>query len=61
MGVVLSSNLLGAMLGGILEYNSMFLGFRALYIIAVAMYVLAWLVTMRSDKKTVHIQQTASL
>ena len=61
VGVVLSSNLLGAMLGGILEYNSMFLGFRALYIIAVAMYVLAWLVTMRSDKKTVHIQQTASL
>jgi len=43
VAVALSSNLFGAMLGGFLEYNSMFLGIRALYIIAVIIYVFAWL------------------
>jgi len=40
--VALSSNLLGAMLGGVLEYNSMFLGFESLYWLAVIMYAGAW-------------------
>lgn len=40
--VALSSNLLGAMLGGVLEYNSMFLGFESLYWLAVVMYAGAW-------------------
>ncbi len=44
----LSSNLLGAMLGGFLEYNSMYFGFRSLYIIAIAMYILAFLGSTRT-------------
>ncbi|MFH1772489.1 MAG: hypothetical protein ABH872_06700 [Candidatus Omnitrophota bacterium] len=42
VAVALSSNLLGAMVGGFVEYNSMYFGFRALYVIALAMYVLAF-------------------
>lgn len=36
-------NLLGAMCGGLLEYNSMYLGFRALYLIAMGLYAAAFL------------------
>jgi hypothetical protein len=31
-------NLLGAMVGGVLEYNSMYFGFQSLYWLAVALY-----------------------
>ena len=41
VGVALYSNLLGSMLGGFLEYNSMYFGFRSLYLFAIVMYVLA--------------------
>src|SRR5690349_437260 len=42
-------NLLGAMCGGLLEYNSMYFGFRALYVIAAALYggALVWETTLR--------------
>jgi spermidine synthase len=36
---VMSMNLLGAMCGGILEYNSMYFGFRFLYLLAAALYL----------------------
>jgi hypothetical protein len=39
---VMSMNLL-AMCGGLLEYNSMYFGFRSLYLIAMACYTLAFL------------------
>ena len=39
----LSSNILGAMLGGFLEYNSMYFGFSSLYILAGAIYISAFL------------------
>jgi len=48
VAVALSSNLLGAMLGGFLEYNSMYFGFRSLYFIALIMYAIAFLGSMRS-------------
>ncbi|MHB2020817.1 MAG: spermine/spermidine synthase domain-containing protein [Candidatus Xenobia bacterium] len=35
----LSSNLMGALLGGLLEYNSMYFGYRMLYFLAFAMYL----------------------
>jgi len=38
----LSANLMGAMLGGFLEYNSMYLGFSSLYIFAIIMYAFAF-------------------
>jgi hypothetical protein len=34
----LGMNLLGAMAGGVLEYNSMYFGFQSLYWLAVALY-----------------------
>jgi hypothetical protein len=36
-------NLLGAMCGGILEYNSMYFGFRFLYLLAIGLYAAALL------------------
>jgi hypothetical protein len=37
----LASNLLGAIVGGVLEYSSMALGIKALYVIAAALYAVA--------------------
>jgi len=39
----LGSNLLGAILGGALEYSSMQFGFHVLYLAALGLYLLAWL------------------
>jgi spermidine synthase len=39
---MMAMNLLGAMCGGLLEYNSMYFGFRFLYILAAALYVAAF-------------------
>lgn len=52
---IMASNLLGAMCGGLLEYNSMYFGFRSLYIIAMGCYFLAFiceLVYVRSAKES---------
>ena len=38
---IMAVNLLGAMCGGLLEYNSMYFGFRALYLIAMVLYAAA--------------------
>jgi SAM-dependent methyltransferase len=38
---IMAMNLLGAMCGGLLEYNSMYFGFRFLYILAAGLYVAA--------------------
>ncbi len=40
---IMAVNLLGAMTGGLLEYNSMYLGFRALYLVAMGLYAAAFL------------------
>jgi len=47
----MSYNLLGALVGGLLEYNSMYFGFAFLYLLAAGLYVIAWLTT----KKTVSL------
>lgn len=39
---VMAINLLGAIVGGLLEYNSMYFGFQALYLMAVICYLLAF-------------------
>mgnify|MGYP001465726427 CR=1 FL=1 len=39
----LSANILGAMVGGFLEYNSMYFGFSFLYVLAAFLYFLAFL------------------
>ena len=39
---LLAMNLLGAMCGGLLEYNSMYFGFQFLYLLAAGLYLLAF-------------------
>ena len=36
------ANLLGAMLGGVLEYLSLITGYRGLLVLAAILYILAW-------------------
>ena len=42
VSIALSSNILGAMFGGLLEYNSMYFGFKSLYLLGIAMYFFAF-------------------
>ena len=42
IATVMAANLSGAMLGGLLEYNSMYFGFRFMYLIALGFYFLAF-------------------
>ncbi|MHC4714956.1 MAG: hypothetical protein ACYTAN_17070 [Planctomycetota bacterium] len=44
---VMAVNLVGAMLGGILEYNSMYFGFQFLYILGMVLYGIAFLTSLR--------------
>jgi spermidine synthase len=41
ISTIMTSNLLGAICGGLVEYNSMYFGFQFLYLIAMCFYVLA--------------------
>ncbi|MSR07061.1 MAG: hypothetical protein EXR93_08360 [Gemmatimonadetes bacterium] len=43
----MAANLLGAMCGGLLEYNSMYFGFRWLHLLAMAFYAVAFLTAIR--------------
>jgi hypothetical protein len=49
---VMSMNLMGAMCGGVLEYNSMYFGFRFLYLLALALYAAALLSSLALRTKT---------
>ena len=42
---IMAINLLGAMCGGLLEYNSMYFGFRFLYLLAMVFYFLGFVVS----------------
>ena len=42
----LGSNLIGAMLGGCLEYNSMYFGYRSLYVLAILIYAASMFVSL---------------
>ena len=41
IGSVMAMNILGALCGGVLEYNAMYFGYGALYVIAIGIYVIA--------------------
>jgi hypothetical protein len=41
-------NLMGALFGGVMEYNSMYFGFAFLYLLALGFYVLAWAFSRKS-------------
>ena len=50
-------NLLGAVVGGLAEFFSMALGFRAMTLVAVTAYLLAFLVARRSPDAVPHSPQ----
>ena len=52
----IGSNLLGALAGGILESASLWLGLRALLVIAFALYAAAWL----ASRRAVRLQSSAA-
>jgi SAM-dependent methyltransferase len=52
IGTALSANLFGAMLGGFLEYNSMYWGFGSLYPLGMALYGLAFVCHLRDRRAT---------
>ncbi len=41
-------NLMGALFGGVMEYNSMYFGFAFLYLLAIGFYSLAWVFSWKS-------------
>ena len=47
---MMAVNLLGAICGGLLEYNSMYFGFRFLYLIAMGCYLLAFVSELAFSK-----------
>jgi len=57
---MIAMNLLGAICGGLLEYNSMYFGFRALYLIAMSCYVLSLVSELRFPKKDTNDLPTVS-
>jgi len=42
ISTALAYNLIGALFGGLMEYNSMYFGFAFLYLLAIGFYFLAW-------------------
>ncbi len=57
VAAALGSNLIGAMLGGCLEYNSMYFGYRSLYVLAIVIYGLSMVVSLvrRTSKGVVAV------
>lgn len=55
------ANLLGVVLGGALEYLSMMLGLNALYLIALAVYVAAWLLDRQGPRTAVAVADPGAL
>tara|TARA_B100000686_G_scaffold332704_1_gene397769 strand:+ start:541 stop:2940 length:2400 start_codon:yes stop_codon:yes gene_type:complete len=53
VSVALSSNILGAIFGGLIEYNSMYFGFRSLYILGFIMYLAAFLFSKKKLTKSI--------
>ena len=56
---MMAVNLLGAMCGGLLEYNSMYFGFQFLYLLAAGLYVAAFLSETIAFKSKVEAVITA--
>ena len=54
IGEALSANLFGAMVGGFIEYNSMYWGFSSLYPLGMALYFAAWLCARHAESAGPH-------
>ena len=48
ISIALSSNILGAIFGGLLEYNSMYFGYRSLYVLGFLMYLAAFIFSKKN-------------
>ena len=48
ISTALAYNLMGALFGGLMEYNSMYFGFAFLYLLAIGFYSLAWVFSRKS-------------
>src|SRR5579871_5827525 len=59
VSTALAYNLMGALFGGLMEYNSMYFGFAFLYLLAMAFYGLAWLFSFESAAATRRIAAAA--
>jgi len=46
ISTALAYNLMGALFGGLMEYNSMYFGFAFLYLLAIGFYALAWVFSL---------------
>ncbi len=57
---MIAMNLLGAICGGLLEYNSMYFGFRFLYLVAMVCYLLAFVSELAFPKKEMEELSAAS-
>ena len=51
VGVALSSNILGAIFGGLIEYNSMYFGFKSLYLLGIIMYLMGYVFSKENKIK----------
>jgi len=51
--IALSSNILGALFGGLVEYNSMYFGFKFLYLLAILIYISAFLFSKSKIAKSI--------
>jgi spermidine synthase len=47
ISTALAYNLMGALFGGLMEYNSMYFGFAFLYLLAIGFYGLAWVFSLK--------------
>jgi hypothetical protein len=46
VSTALAYNLMGALFGGLMEYNSMYFGFAFLYLLAIGFYALAFVFSL---------------
>jgi hypothetical protein len=49
IGSAMSMNIIGALLGGAIEYLSLLLGYEALYVVALVVYVAALCMLLRNS------------
>lgn len=61
VSVALSSNLLGAMLGGFLEYNALYFGYKSLFWFAFVLYLLAFVFALKKPSSPAQIEEPSAI
>jgi len=59
ISTALAYNLMGALFGGLMEYNSMYFGFAFLYLLAIGFYGLAWVFSLEPGRAAVRRERLA--